>query len=372
MSADVDVAVVGAGAVGLACAARLARAGRSVMVLERHPRAGEETSSRNSGVIHAGLYYAPGSLKAATCVEGRERLYARCLREGLPHLRCGKLLVATDEAERAQLEALYARGLQNGAGALRMLDAAEVQRMEPRVRAIAALLSPETGIIDQPALVSSYKREALAHGAEVCFRTSVDAIEPVAAGLRVGTRAAGGERSELTASCVINAAGNGADRVAALAGLDVDALGYRQHLCKGDYFALAPALRGLVQHLIYPVPVQAGLGIHITLDLQGGLRAGPDVEYVAQPSYDVDARKAALFGAAVRRYLPDVRDADLSPDFAGLRPKLQAPGEAARDFVIADAAAHGAPGLINLLGIESPGLTASEAIAERVAALIGA
>jgi L-2-hydroxyglutarate oxidase LhgO len=370
MAGDVDVVVVGAGVVGLACAARLARAGRSVMILERNARAGEETSARNSGVIHAGLYYPAGSLKALTCVEGRERLYARCDREGLPHRRCGKLVVATDEAERGKLEALYARGLQNGAGALRMLDAAEVRRVEPRVRAIAALFSPETGIVDPHALLTSYRREAVAHGAELSLRTRVDAIEPIAGGLRIRATGEGGERSELTAPAVINAAGTSADRVAALAGLDVDALGYRQHLCKGDYFALAGGLRGLVRHLIYPMPAQAGLGIHVTLDLQGGLRAGPDTEYVAQPSYDVDAGKAALFGAAVRRYLPEVRDADLSPDYAGLRPKLQGPGEAPRDFVIAEAAAHGAPGLVNLLGIESPGLTASEAIAERVAALL--
>ena len=370
MSGDVDVVVVGAGAVGLACAARLARAGRSVLVIERHARPGEETSSRNSGVIHAGLYYAEGSLKALTCVEGRQRLYARCKREGLPHLRCGKLIVAAEEAERAQLEALLARGLSNGAGALRLVDGAELRRIEPRVRAVAALLSPETGIVDAPALLASYKREALGSGAELCLRTSVESLEAVPGGLRVGTQAADGERAELTAEVVINAAGNDADRIAELAGLDVDALGYRQHPCKGDYFALAPALRGLVQRLVYPLPSQAGLGIHVTLDLSGALRAGPDAEYVERPRYDVDPAKGALFGAALRRYLPDVRDADLSPDYAGVRPKLQAPGESARDFVIADAAAHGVPGLVNLLGIESPGLTASEALAEQVARLV--
>jgi L-2-hydroxyglutarate oxidase LhgO len=370
MDADVDVVVVGAGAVGLACAARLARAGRSVMIVERHGRVGEETSARNSGVIHAGLYYAPSSLKALTCVEGRARLYARCEREQLPHLRCGKLIVAVDEAERSQLEALYARGLQNGAGALRVLDAAELRRIEPRVRAVAALLSPETGIVDPHAVVTSYRREALAHGAELCLRTRVEAIDSVRSGLRVDTRTDHGERAELTAAFVINAAGLAADHIAALAGLDVDALGYRQHACKGDYFALAPALRGIVRHLIYPLPMQAGLGIHVTLDLHGGLRAGPDAEYVAHASYDVDPAKAQAFGAAVRRYLPELRDADLSPDYAGLRPKLQAPGQPPRDFVIEDATPHGVPGLVNLLGIESPGLTASEAIAERVVELV--
>jgi L-2-hydroxyglutarate oxidase LhgO len=372
MGADVDVVVVGAGAVGLACAARLARAGCSVLIVERHPRVGEETSTRNSGVIHAGLYYAPGSLKALTCVEGRLRLYARCEREQLPHLRCGKLLVACDDAERSQLEALCARGLQNGAGALRMVDAAELRRLEPRVRAVAALLSPETGIVDAYALVDSYRREALAHGGALSLRTTVEAIESVRAGLRVSTRGDHGERATVTATFVINAAGLGADHIAALAGLDVDALGYRQYPCKGDYFALAPALRGIVRHLIYPVPSQAGLGIHVTLDLQGGLRAGPDAEYVAQASHVVDAGKAPIFANAVRRYLPELRDADLGPDYAGLRPKLQGPGQTPRDFVIEDATRHGVPGLVNLFGIESPGLTASEAIAEHVARLINA
>jgi L-2-hydroxyglutarate oxidase LhgO len=370
MGVEVEVAVVGAGAVGLACAARLARAGRSVIVIERNRGAGEETSARNSGVVHAGLYYAPGSLKALTCVEGRQRLYARCERERLPVLRCGKLVVASDDAERATLEALYDRGVLNGAGALRMLDAAEVSALEPRVRAVAGLWSPESGVVDAHALVYSYKREAAAFGAALALGTRVDAIEAVPAGLRVHTVSGDGERSTLEAAFVVNAAGLGADTVAEAARLDVDALGYRQHPCKGDYFALAPRLRGLVGRLVYPVPAQAGLGIHITLDLSGALRAGPDAEYVARPHYDVSPSKAAVFGAALRRYLPEVRDEDLRPDYAGVRPKLQAEGTPPRDFVIEEASRHGAPGLVNLLGIESPGLTASEAIAERVAALI--
>ena len=370
MGADVDVVVIGAGAVGLACAARLARAGRAPLIVERRGGVGEETSARNSGVIHAGLYYAPGSHKARHCVEGRARLYARCERERLPHLRCGKLLVACDESERAQLEALHARGLQNGAGALRLLDAAELRRLEPRVRALAALLSPETGIVDAHALVQSYKREALAHGAALALHTGLEALEPAPGGLRIHTRGQAGERAQLTAAWVVNAAGLQADRVAALAGLDIDALGYRQHFCKGDYFALAPALRGVVQRLVYPVPVQAGLGIHITLDLAGALRAGPDVEYVPAPRYDVDARKAAVFGAALRRYLPEVRDEQLFPDYAGVRSKLQASGAPPRDFAIEETSPHGVPGPVNLIGIESPGLTASEAIAEQVATLV--
>jgi L-2-hydroxyglutarate oxidase LhgO len=373
---EVDAAVVGAGAVGLACAARLARAGHSVLILEALAAVGQESSARNSGVIHAGLYYPSGSLKALSCVEGRARLYARCAREQIPHLRCGKLVVATDDRERSKLEVIHAQGLRNDAGALRMLDGAELRALEPRVRAIAALWSPETGIVDQHGLIASYKREALAHGAELCLHTQVIGIDPAPNGLTLTTRAvasgdaAFAETARVTASWVINAAGLRADAIAALAGLDVDALRYRLHPCKGDYFELASSLRGMVEHLIYPMPEQAGLGVHVTLDLSGALRAGPDTEYVPAPVYDVDPAKAAHFAAAVQRYLPEVRVEHFTPGYAGVRPKLAGPGEAFRDFVIEEASAHGAPRLINLIGIESPGLTASEAIAERVAALV--
>ncbi|HMI90226.1 MAG TPA: NAD(P)/FAD-dependent oxidoreductase, partial [Polyangiales bacterium] len=341
---------------------------------------GQESSARNSGVIHAGLYYPSGSLKALTCVEGRERLYARCAREELPHRRCGKLVVATNEAERGKLEAIHAQGTRNDAGALRMIDAAELRALEPRVRAIAALWSPETGIVDQHELISSYKREALAHGAELSLHTEVLGIDPAPTGLTLTTRAGSAghgqsgaqldELSRITASWVINSAGLRADAIAGLAGLDLDALRYRLYPCKGDYFELASSLRGMVEHLIYPMPEQAGLGVHVTLDLSGALRAGPDAHYVPEPFYDVDPGKAAHFAAAVQRYLPDVRVEHFSPGYAGVRPKLAGPGEPFRDFVIEEASAHGAPRLINLIGIESPGLTASEAIAERVHALI--
>jgi L-2-hydroxyglutarate oxidase LhgO len=373
---DFDAAVVGAGAVGLACAARLARAGRSVLILEALGAVGQESSARNSGVIHAGLYYPSGSLKALTCVEGRARLYARCAREQLAHRRCGKLVVATNDGERAKLETIHAQGTRNDAGALRMIDAAELRVLEPRVRAIAALWSPETGIVDQHELISSYKREALAHGAELSLHTQVVGIDPAPDGLTLTTRTRSAgtgpsdELSRVTASWVINAAGLRADAIAALAGLDVDALRYRLHPCKGDYFELASSLRGMVEHLIYPMPEQAGLGVHVTLDLSGALRAGPDAHYVPEPVYHVDPGKAAHFAAAVQRYLPDVRVEHFTPGYAGVRPKLAGPGESFRDFVIEEASAHGAPRLINLIGIESPGLTASEAIAERVHALI--
>jgi L-2-hydroxyglutarate oxidase LhgO len=365
--ADADVLVVGAGAVGLACAAALARRGREVLVLERHGRMAQETSSRNSQVIHAGLYYPPGSAKARLCVEGRERLYARCHAEGIPHRALGKLVVATRQEEIATLEALLVRGSANGAPGLAIVDEAEVRRREPDLRAVAALLSPRTGVVDAHALCLSYAAEAEAHGARLLMRTEVLAVEAAAGHLRVEARGADGQTGRVRCGAVVNAAGLSADHVAARAGLDVDALGYRQHPCKGDYFALAPGAPLRVHGLVYPVPGAAGLGIHASVDLGGRIRFGPDACYVERVHYDVDPAKARRFAEAASCYLPGLRAEWLTPDGAGVRPKLQGPDEPFRDFVIAEESARGLPGLVNLLGIESPGLTAAEAIAREVA-----
>ncbi|HVZ31702.1 MAG TPA: NAD(P)/FAD-dependent oxidoreductase [Polyangiaceae bacterium] len=365
---DFDVCIIGAGVVGLACAAELAAAGRSVVVLERHARPGQETSSRNSGVIHAGLYYPTGSLKAQLCVEGRALLYERCRKYGIGHRKTGKLLVATAPEEEPKLAAIQARGLANGAGELTQLSRSDVARLEPRVSAISALWSPESGIVDVHELMYSYQKQASDQGAVFVFQTEVVGIEASAQGFRVATRSAGapGESAVLGSRILINAAGLFADRIAERAGLDVDALRYRYHWCKGDYFVLDAALRGLVQHLVYPAPVHAGLGIHITFDLGGRMTLGPDTEYVTELSYRVDPNKRAHFASAARRYLPELRDEQLSADYAGVRPKLQGPHDDFRDFVIEDACVHGIPALINLIGIESPGVTASLAVARRV------
>jgi L-2-hydroxyglutarate oxidase LhgO len=376
---DFDVGIVGGGLIGLACAARLARAGRSVVLLEQHSRPGQETSSRNSGVIHAGLYYPTGSLKATLCVEGRRLLYQRCRERGIGHQQTGKLLVATAPEEEAKLASIFARAMANGAGDLRHLSGAEIARLEPRVSAISGVWSPESGIVDVHELMYSYQKEAVDHGALLVFQTEVEGIDRPADGFVVSTfsaatpraaspaaPSAAGERAQLACRVVVNSAGLHADRVAERAGLDIDALRYRYHWCKGDYFVLDPSLRGLVRHLIYPAPVHAGLGIHITFDLGGKMTLGPDTEYVSELSYRVAADKRAQFASAARRYLPELRDEQLSADYAGIRPKLQGPRDDFRDFVVEDAAAHGLPGLINLIGIESPGVTASAAIAERV------
>ena len=363
-----SVLIIGAGVIGLARGAELAGRGARVLVIERLGSAGRETSSRNSEVIHAGLYYPAGSLKARCCVEGRELLYERCRRLGLPHLRTGKYVVACTPGEIAGLEDLARRASENGAGDLRIVDAAELRREEPRLRGEAALWSPETGIVDAHSLVSSYQAELESAGGTLVVHTELVGLEPTAHGWRAATRSADGERFSIEVPWVVNAAGLFADRVAALAGLDVDALGWRQYPCKGDYFSVAPGLGRICSRLVYPLPVPGGLGVHVTLDLGGRFRLGPDVEWVDALDYAVDPGKAEAFAAAARRYLPELRADDLAPDFAGFRAKLQAPGEGFRDFAIASDAA--APGLVNLLGIESPGLTAAGAIARRVAAQI--
>ncbi len=366
-----DVAILGAGVLGLACAAALARRGRSVLVLERNAAPGRGISSRNSEVIHAGLYYPEGSLKAVTCSAGREQLYARCAQHRIAHRRTGKLVVATREAELDELEQIAGRARANGAGAVEIIDADQVARREPRVRALAALWSPESGIVDAHALMASYQAELEAAGATLVTHTNVIGLGRRGDGWKVETLGPEGQVFDIEASAVVNATGLASAEIAALAGLNVKELGYALHPCKGDYFALAPSLGALSQSLVYPVPVPGGLGIHLTPDLGGRYRLGPDVEYVDAPRYEVDPAKAKDFAATVRPFLPEIRPEHLTPDFAGMRPKLQGPGEPFRDFVIAEESSHAAPGLVNLIGIDSPGLTAAGEIAERVAALVG-
>lgn len=368
---DVDTVIVGAGVIGLACAAALAKRGDTVLVLEQNSSPGQETSSRNSGVIHAGLYYPKNSLKARMCVRGRELLYERAARRGIPHRKLGKLVIASEASEVPKLEALTKTAIDNGAPGLVLLDQSEVAKREPHVRAVAALYSPETGIVDAHELVADYRAEAITHGAELILRTRVVGIERTSDRYRITTeQTASAERADVLATHVINAAGLHASDIAALAGVPIAQLGYVQQLCKGDYFQVAARIGRMLSHLIYPMPVHAGLGVHLTFDTGGQLRAGPDTEYIATPSYLVDPAKRSAFAAAVSRYLPMVTEDDFEPDYAGLRPKLQGPGQPFRDFVIEEGSSHGLPGFVNLLGIESPGLTASEAIAELVSSML--
>jgi len=353
--------------VGLAVAAAVARAGRSVLVLEAEPGIARGVTSRNSEVVHAGIYYPADSLKTALCVAGRRALYPWCEARRVPHRRLGKLIVATTPEEVAVVEDLRARALANGVESLELVGRAEIARLEPEVDAIVALHSSETGIVDAHAFCLSLEAEAEAAGAIVLCGRRVTALAKSSQGWHIEIAGDAGE--VIDAGCVVDAAGLSADRVASLAGLDIEALGWRLFPCKGDYFALAPGARVRLSRLVYPVPQQAGLGIHATLDLAGRVRFGPDTEYVDQLDYQVDPAKAEVFRAAAQRYLPGLAGANLVPDYAGIRPKLAGPGQGFRDFVIEEASAHGAPGFIACLGIESPGLTAALAIGERVAAL---
>jgi len=365
---DTDAVVVGAGVVGLACARELASRGRDVVLIERHERFGVETSSRNSEVIHAGIYYAPGSLKATLCAAGNRSLYEWCEARGVPHRRLGKLIVAAAPDEAPKLEQIVAQAEANGVASLRPLTGAEVRALEPHVRAVSGLWSPDTGIVDSHRLMASLLADAESHGLTVAWRHEIVAAERSGAGYRITARS-GSETATLECRAVVNAAGLDADCVAALPGLDLDACGYRLHWAVGRYFRIHPRRRGIAQHLVYPAPLGTHLGVHLTLDLAGGLRLGPDLAYLPgrAQDYDVSPDLREAFFAAASRYLEGLEPGDLSPDLAGIRPKLQGPGEPARDFVIAEESARGLPGWINLVGIESPGLTCCLAIGALVA-----
>ncbi len=360
---------MGAGVVGLAAAGAVARGGRSVLVLEAEPGIARGVTSRNSEVIHAGIYYPADSAKTALCIAGRRALYAWCAAKRVPHRKLGKLIVATRPDERAVVEGLCERAVANGVEGIELIGGAEVARLEPEVAALAAVHSRETGIVDVHAFCASLQAEAEAAGAVVLCDRRVRALARHAHGWRLEVEVAGAAREAIDAGCVVDAAGLAADAVAGLAGLDVDALGWRLFPCKGDYFALAPGTRLRLSRLVYPVPQTAGLGIHATLDLAGRVRFGPDTEYVGTLDYRVDPAKAERFREAAQRYLPGLAGAALVPDYAGIRPKLAGPGQGFRDFVIEEASRHGAPGFIACVGIESPGLTAALAIGERVASL---
>jgi L-2-hydroxyglutarate oxidase LhgO len=361
-----DCVVVGAGVVGLAVARTLARAGREVIVLERERLVGSHTSARNSEVIHAGIYYPRGSAKARLCVRGRELLYAYCAARGVPHRRLGKIIVATDPGQETDLDGIRARAAANGVDDLAPLGRAELRRLEPDLRGVAGLLSPSTGIVDSHALMLSLQGEAEDDGAAIAFRTAFVRARPTGQGLEVEAADAGGARIRLRAGLLVNAAGLSSGEIAAaVEGL---AAPHRRpvHYCKGSYFGLAG--RAPFRHLVYPVPERDGLGVHLTLDMAGRARFGPDTEWTETVDYDVDPERARGFYAAIRRYWPELPDGALMPDYAGVRPKLFPAGGPATDFAIEGPATHGVAGLVNLFGIESPGLTASLALAEEVAA----
>lgn len=364
---EVDCIVIGAGVIGLAVARALAHDGHAVVILERERHFGMHLSSRNSEVIHAGIYYPPGSLKARTCVQGREMLYAYCGQRGIAHRRCGKFIVATADDEIAALRTVETAACANGVSDLAWLDAAQARRCEPALSCVAALSSPSTGIIDSHAYMTSLLADAETCGATIAYGVTVSSLRPAPHGIDILIESE--PLPVVRSTFVVNCAGLGATQVArSIEGFPLKHIPNVRY-AKGSYFSLlgsAPFSR-----LIYPVPEPAGLGIHMTLDLSGRARFGPDVEWVDAIDYRVDAGRAAIFERAIRRYWPALPDAGLSPAYAGVRPTLLREGQTP-DFCISGPADHGAAGIVNLFGMESPGLTASLALADRVASIAGA
>jgi L-2-hydroxyglutarate oxidase LhgO len=351
-----DALVVGAGVVGLAAARALAMSGREVVIVEAEDAIGTHTSSRNSEVIHAGIYYPKGSLKARSCVAGKELLYEYCATRGVPHRRSGKLIVATDAAQLGELEQIQKKAHANGVTDVVWMSREQAVALEPAVSCVAALYSPSTGIIDSHSLMLAYLGEAEDHGAMLALKTGLIGAQVVADGFVVHT-------SEMDVHCriLVNSAGLRAPSVARrIEGFPPNRIP-GEFYAKGNYYSLSG--KSPFSRLVYPVPEPGGLGVHVTLDLAGQARFGPDVEWIDQPDYAVDPKRAERFYAAIRRYWPRLPDGALAPGYAGIRPKTAGPGEPAPDFEVQGPKAHGVPGLVHLFGIESPGLTASLALA---------
>lgn len=357
-----DVLVIGAGVIGLAVARALALNGHGVIVAEATGGVGNGVSSRNSEVIHAGMYYPSGSLRARHCVAGRRMLYAFCGTHGVPHARCGKLIVATNDLEQAKIEGIYEQGLANGVEGLSFLTGEEARALEPNLTCTGAVLSQETGIVDSHALMLALQGDLESSGGVIAFHAPVERIVRNGTGWNV--QAGGREPTELTVDAVVNAAGLGAQGIARRTEKYPAERVPPLVLAKGNYFGCLgkPAF----SRLIYPAPVDGGLGTHVTLDLAGRMRFGPDVEWIEAENHEVDPRRAASFYASIRRYWPGLPEGALVPDYAGIRPKLTGPGEKAADFIIDGPAEHGLAGLVHLFGIESPGLTSCLSIAEDV------
>lgn len=368
MPVEVETVVIGAGVVGLAIAAELANLGHDVLVLERHYTFGTETSSRNSEVIHAGLYYPEGSLRAKLCVEGRKRLYAFAEDHRVPFNRCGKLLIATDEAEIDQLAVIEGKATRNGVGDLTRLTAAEANRLEPEIRCAAATLSPSTGIIDSHLFMAALETCLLDAGGQIAFNSEVVGIMPIAKGEFQLSIVSAGEAADLSCARVINAAGLSASRVGRmLRPANPEYVVPNLYPAKGHYFALSA--RAPFKHLVYPTPTPDALGIHLTLDISGGARFGPDICWQEDIDYafvDVDARRE-IFAKEIKRYWPALPEDSLVPAYTGIRPKIYAQAMPPADFAIHGEKQHGVPGFVALYGIESPGLTSSLAIGAYVA-----
>ena len=362
----IDIVVVGAGVVGLAVALELSKANKEVFVIEKNSSFGQETSSRNSEVIHAGIYYPKDSLKAKTCVEGKRLLYEFCSLNNIAHKKIGKLIVAIENNEIKDLEILFKQGLENGVEDLEFLSKNQIKNLEPNVEAEAAIYSPSTGILDSHTFMKNLVFQFESQQGQIAYNTELKAIDKVKEGFKVSVEDKREGSFKFLARIFINCAGLNSDKVAQMIGIDKP--DYRLKYCKGDYFRVHNNKARFISKLVYPVPKEdrAGLGIHATLDLAGGLRLGPDDEYVDKIDYNINASKAKSFYESARKFLPFIELEDLQPDTAGIRPKLQGPHEDFRDFIIKEETDLGLSGFINLIGIESPGLTSSLSIARIV------
>jgi len=364
MSDKVGITIIGAGVIGLAIARELSKVHSEILVLEKNEGYGMETSSRNSEVIHAGLYYPPDSFKLKLCLEGNRLIYELCEKHNIKHKRYGKLVVATEDKEEHEIQDIFENTRKNGVPEVSLKTKEEIAKLEPNVFALLGMYSGTTGVIDSHGLMRYFHDEAIGHGVMFGFNNEVTSIQKVTGGYSIKNRA--GE--EIESEIVINSAGLSSDKIARLVGIE----DYHLYYCKGDYFSISGA-KGMLNRLVYPVPHEKGygLGVHATLDLDGEIRLGPDATYVNDISYDIDAGKAEEFYQAAKKYLPWVRKEKLRPDTSGMRPKLQGPDDEVKDFVIREEGDRGFPGFINLVGIESPGLTASPAIAKLIKQYVG-
>ena len=362
-----EIVIIGAGSVGLSITRRLSQLKKEIVLLERHSTFGQDTSTRNSEVIHGGMYYPTDSLKARLCVDGNRMLYEICAKHNIPHRKTGKLIIANTAEEHANIEEIYRQGQINGVPNLRIIEEKEVRKLEPHVRAKWALLSPESGILDATALMGFFEQDALANGASIRYDHEVIALEKLADAYKVIVRRQNGKIEEITTDIVINAAGLYADKISEMLGIDTDENHYKIYWVKGEYFDINKRHSGIITHLIYPTPTPVSLGIHVRLRLDGSFALGPNAIYVDEINYDVDPAHVDEFFSDAQEYLPFLEKSDLTPDMAGIRAKLQAKGEPVRDFVIRHEADKGLSGFINLVGIDSPALTACPAIAKEVA-----
>jgi len=369
---DADITIIGAGVVGLAIAENVSRTHNNVFLIEKHTSFGQETSSRNSEVIHAGIYYTKDSLKARLCVEGKWMIYDYCKKYDIPFNNCGKLIVATSEEEISVIEGIRLTALKNGVDDLSFLEREQISELEPNIFALKALFSPSTGIVDSHSLMKQYETNSYNNGCQIVYGSEVTGISQIENGYKINLFDADKNNYSFTTRIIINSAGLTSDKVSEMVGISDDSL--KIHFCKGEYFRINPPKNRLINRLIYPVPHQKmeGIGIHVTIDISGGVKLGPDVKYLESNIYDykVTPSKQEAFYKSAKKFLPFLEFDDIAPEMAGIRPKIQKPGEPLRDFYIMEETIRGYPGFINLIGMESPGLTSSIAIAKYVNGLI--